>query len=103
LEAILEWLTAVRLGIDSLAAVIICGDFNARAGRLLSDLAWDTTEDSRGRQMVSTLGSAGFTHFPMVNAGSGRVFPATFFAADAPVSQLDYVWASTGHRMPLEG
>lgn len=49
LEAIFEWVTMARLEVGSAAQVVICGDFNARAGTLISERAWDTTEDSRGR------------------------------------------------------
>lgn len=49
LDCMSDWLTQTRLEVGNISQVIVCGDFNARAGTLISGQAWDTTEDSRGR------------------------------------------------------
>ncbi len=81
LNSMVEWLTQVRLDIGNISQVVLCGDFNARAGTLISGQAWDTTEDSRGRQMFTTLQLSGLTPLAIYDETSGVSCPPTFYVA----------------------
>jgi hypothetical protein len=102
LGAITDWTAAARVAAGGVDYVIVCGDFNARAGTLISGQAQDRIEDGRGRQMVTAMQESGLSPLATEEALSGTPSPHTFFGGGVPTSTLDYVWVQVGHRVGAE-